>query len=124
MRTLFELKSIGIKLAIDDFGTGYSSLSYLKRLPIDCLKIDRSFINDLGRDGEGVAIVQAIISMAKSLGLSITAEGIETTEQTRFLLYQHCNFGQGYLFSRPIDAENLSLLLNAADLPGVGERAA
>ena len=107
---LNELKSLreaGLRVALDDFGTGYSSLSYLRRLPISVLKIDRSFINDLGnseRSGSD-ALVQAIIAMAHSLSLKVVAEGVETTEQQEHLRLLGCDVGQGYLFSRPLQAE-------------------
>jgi EAL domain-containing protein (putative c-di-GMP-specific phosphodiesterase class I) len=109
--TLRHLKSLGIRIAIDDFGTGYSSLSYLKRLPLDVLKIDRTFVQGIGANAEDNAIVQAIISMGKSLGLAVTAEGIETEEQAALLRSWSCERGQGYLFSRPLDAEQCSELL-------------
>jgi EAL domain-containing protein (putative c-di-GMP-specific phosphodiesterase class I) len=104
------LKSLKIKLAIDDFGTDYSSLSYLKRLPVDTLKIDKSFVDGLGVDPENTAIVQAILSLAKSLELHVTAEGIENAEQFALLKDLGCDIGQGYYFSRPLppaDAEKL-----------------
>jgi diguanylate cyclase (GGDEF)-like protein/PAS domain S-box-containing protein len=113
--TLTQLKELGVQLAIDDFGTGYSSLSYLKRLPLDVLKIDRSFVNGIGKDREDTAIVRAIISMAKSLDLSITAEGIETVEQSALLRAWSCDSGQGYYFARPLDAADLTELLKTAD---------
>ena len=98
---LTELKDMGYKLAIDDFGTGYSSLSYLKKLPVDVLKIDRSFIKDIPFDKQDIAITSAIAAMAYKLGLEIVAEGIETIEQQRFLEELGCEYGQGYIFQKP-----------------------
>ncbi|WP_053064230.1 putative bifunctional diguanylate cyclase/phosphodiesterase [Caballeronia mineralivorans] len=113
IRTLQKLKNLGIRLAIDDFGTGYSSLSYLKMLPLDVLKIDRSFVRGIGQNAEDDAIVQAIISLAKSLGLAVTAEGIETTQQAELLRQWSCEKGQGFLFARPLEAMQISALLDA-----------
>ncbi|MFW6340487.1 MAG: EAL domain-containing protein [Wenzhouxiangella sp.] len=96
-------------MAIDDFGTGYSSLSYLKRFSINDLKIDQSFVRAL--DGDNQAIVTAIVGLAQGLGFSTTAEGIETAEQLAFLKGKGCRFGQGYLFSRPLPAEQFAALL-------------
>jgi EAL domain-containing protein (putative c-di-GMP-specific phosphodiesterase class I) len=108
--TLRKLKNFGITIAIDDFGTGYSSLSYLRKLPLDVLKIDRSFVQGIGMSAEDDAIVRAIISMAQALGLSVTAEGIETSEQAALLREWSCQTGQGYLFSRPLPAEEFVAL--------------
>jgi diguanylate cyclase (GGDEF)-like protein len=113
IETLRKLKNFGITIAIDDFGTGYSSLSYLRRLPLDILKIDRSFVQGIGTSAEDDAIVRAIISMAQSLGLSVTAEGIETREQATLLREWSCQTGQGYLFSRPLPAEEFTALFRA-----------
>jgi EAL domain-containing protein (putative c-di-GMP-specific phosphodiesterase class I) len=96
------LKALGVRLAIDDFGTGYSSLSYLRRFPIDALKVDRSFINEISSGAEGAPIVSAVISMGKSLKHRVVAEGVETREQLAFLKAQQCNEGQGYYFSHPL----------------------
>ena len=104
--TLEYLKNTGITLAIDDFGTGYSSLSYLKRFPIDALKIDRSFVMDLGASNDGATICAAIVAMARQLGLTVIAEGVETNEQVEFLRAQRCDQIQGYLFSKPLGAQD------------------
>jgi diguanylate cyclase (GGDEF)-like protein/PAS domain S-box-containing protein len=111
--TLTELKQLGIQIAIDDFGTGYSSLAYLKLLPLDVIKIDRSFVNGIGRDREDTAIVRSIISLAKALDLEVTAEGIETTEQSALLKSWDCERGQGYYFARPQIAAAVTELLQA-----------
>jgi diguanylate cyclase (GGDEF)-like protein/PAS domain S-box-containing protein len=117
IEALWSLKNIGITLSIDDFGTGYSSLSYLKRFPIDALKIDRSFIMDIPASEDDMAITQAIIRMASSLGLKLVAEGIETEDQAEFLRANNCELGQGYLFSRPIDHNSMAALLADGFMP-------
>jgi len=104
IRILREIKELGISISIDDFGTGYSSLSYLKELPIDSLKIDRSFIIDLPEDKDSISIVRTIIALAKNLNLNIIAEGVETEEQLDFLKNEGCLHIQGYLFSKPLSA--------------------
>jgi diguanylate cyclase (GGDEF)-like protein/PAS domain S-box-containing protein len=110
-RTLEEFSRCGIKIALDDFGTGYSSLSYLKRFPIDCVKIDRSFIHDIPDDPDSVAIVRTIIAMATSLRLSLVAEGVETERQRAHLRGEGCQEAQGFHFSRPVSAAALERLL-------------
>jgi diguanylate cyclase (GGDEF)-like protein/PAS domain S-box-containing protein len=105
------LKDMGVQLALDDFGTGYSSLNYLKRLPIDILKIDRSFVNDLTTDADDASIVSAVVSMGKSLHMRVVAEGVETHEQLEILQEQGCPQGQGYYFSQPAAAETFAQML-------------
>jgi EAL domain-containing protein (putative c-di-GMP-specific phosphodiesterase class I) len=111
VRTLGELKAMGVKIAIDDFGTGYSSLGYLKRLPIDTLKIDRSFVCDVTTDPDDAALVMAIITLAHNLRLKVIAEGVDTEEQLKFLHLLRCDEWQGYLFSRPLPVEAFEDLL-------------
>lgn len=103
-------------LAVDDFGTGYSSLNYLKQFPIDVLKIDRSFVQDIGAINGNNVIVTAVIAMGTSLKQRVVAEGIEQQVQLSFLLDQHCEEGQGYLFSHPLVADEFAVLL-ATGLP-------
>ena len=109
--TLQALKAIGIRLAIDDFGTGYSSLSYLKRFPVDTLKIDRSFVDGLGHDSQDTAIVRSVAALAQALDLSVTAEGVESRTQHALLRLLGCDLAQGYLYARPVPAEEISCLL-------------
>ena len=116
LHTLNQLRELGVKLAIDDFGTGYSSLSYLKRLPVDYLKIDRTFVRDLTEDGEDAAITRAIIAMAHSLELKVVAEGVEEQQQLDFLKSQGCDEIQGFLISRPIEAIQFASLLREQEM--------
>ena len=106
-RILWDLHARGVRLAIDDFGTGYSSLSRLKHMPVHTLKIDRSFVMDIPDDDDAGNMVEAIIRLSDSLGMTPLAEGIETVEQWKFLLDRGCQIGQGYYFSRPIPADDL-----------------
>ena len=113
-KLLGRIKNLGVQIAIDDFGTGYSSLSVLKHLPIDRLKIDRSFIRDLPMDRDSMAITESICALSRTLGLRITAEGVETAAQLDVLRHLSCDEAQGYLFSKPVPAEQLLPLLNGA----------
>ena len=113
IEVLQRLRGLGARLAIDDFGTGYSSLAYLKRFPIDTLKIDRSFVSELGRDSESTAIVHAVLAFAKALSLTTTAEGIQTTQQLHHLRGLNCDRGQGYFFAKPLTADALAILLGS-----------
>jgi EAL domain-containing protein (putative c-di-GMP-specific phosphodiesterase class I) len=103
-------------VSLDDFGTGYSSLSYLKRLPMDELKIDRMFITDAARGGRDGALASAVITLGSELGLQLVAEGVETREQSAFLLGRGCNVQQGFLFSRPLPEDVFEKLLSAGTI--------
>jgi diguanylate cyclase (GGDEF)-like protein/PAS domain S-box-containing protein len=111
IETLESLRSLGVEVSIDDFGTGYSSLSYLHRLPIDTLKVDRSFVSRMASNNENTEIVRTIVTLAQSLDMKVVAEGVETSEQLSQLQILRCEGAQGYLFSRPLDAEAASALL-------------
>jgi len=111
VKLLRKLKAIGVRLTIDDFGTGYSSLAYLKRLPIDGVKIDASFVRGVPVDASDVAITETILAMSRSLGLKVVAEGVETLDQMRFLERRGCDEMQGYYFSKPLPAEQLTVYL-------------
>lgn len=118
---LLDLKNLGISVAIDDFGVGHSSLNYLKRFPIDALKIDQSFVQDIARGGSDGAIVSAVIAMGKALNIRVIAEGVETQEQLNFLKEHGCHEFQGYLFSRPMAASALTDMIHNAS-PGAYTR--
>jgi EAL domain-containing protein (putative c-di-GMP-specific phosphodiesterase class I) len=111
INTLRNLKALGVRLAIDDFGTGYSSLSYLQRLSVDTLKIDRSFIGELRREQSSQAIVQAVVAMAHTLEIDVTAEGIETADQLGLVRVLRCDYGQGFFLFQPVPAEQFESLL-------------
>jgi diguanylate cyclase (GGDEF)-like protein len=115
--TLLALRERGLRMAIDDFGTGLSSLAYLKRLPVDKLKIDRGFVHELPGNQSDLAIVQAVLSMARALGLQVVAEGVETAEQQRLLVQAGCEYGQGWHFGRPVPADAFAQALGAASEP-------
>lgn len=111
---LQSLKRLGTRLSIDDFGTGYSSLSYLRHFPVDALKIDKAFVDDLTRDTHASAIVTAIVVLGQSLGLGVVAEGVETERQAAFLRVLGVDEIQGYLYSRPLPADEAAAFLAAA----------
>ena len=112
---LKELKKIGVHLALDDFGTGYSSLSFLRNMPFNKIKIDRSFVQDLPNDKGCLAIIHAVISLGTSLGMTITAEGVETQEQLACLRREGCELLQGYLFSAAMPGDQLRGLMHFHD---------
>jgi EAL domain-containing protein (putative c-di-GMP-specific phosphodiesterase class I) len=111
---LAELKTIGVRLAIDDFGTGYSSLSYLRDLPIDVVKMDRSFVEGIADSDQRLAVAEGIVQIARTLGLEVIAEGIETEEQRGLLRSMGCHYGQGYLLAMPMPASQAEELVRSA----------
>jgi EAL domain-containing protein (putative c-di-GMP-specific phosphodiesterase class I) len=120
---LHQFRSLGIRIALDDFGTGYSSLSYLRSFPFDKIKIDRSFIRDVDTNKDSTVIVGAIISLARSLGITTIAEGVETEQQLAIVSDQGCTNVQGYLFSRPVPADQVAALIRMLRVPAQPEPA-
>lgn len=112
LKILTDLRKLGVRIGLDDFGTGYSSLSYLNRFPVDVLKIDRTFIENLGLSKQNSEIVRMLVQLTQSLGLEVVAEGIETTEQLQCLQKLHCHYGQGYRFARPLDPTAAEMFVN------------
>ena len=123
-RTLELLRALGVQVALDDFGTGYSSLSYLKDLPVDLLKIDRSFVSELPESEASMAIVAAAIELSHRLGLRVVAEGVETEGQYECLEALGCDLIQGYVVSRPVTASALASMMDAAARGGPATQAA
>jgi len=115
---LEKLKNLGISIAMDDFGTGYSSLSYLRRLPVDVVKIDQSFVREIPDSHEDILIAQTIIAMAQSLNLTLIVEGVENVKQLNFFRQQGCHILQGFLFSKPVEAGEILNMLTAQSVPG------
>ena len=120
---LAQLRALGVRISLDDFGTGYSSLSYLQSLPLDTLKIDRSFVAGIGTDKDKGEIVKLIVGLARTLGLEIVAEGTETAEQVKYLRALGCQFGQGYYFAKPAEASGaLTLTVSTPTRRAVHQR--
>jgi EAL domain-containing protein (putative c-di-GMP-specific phosphodiesterase class I) len=115
IKIINEMKEMGLKIALDDFGTGYSSLNYLRKFPLDYLKIDKSFIDNLTQDKGTDAVADAIVSIAHKLGMQAIAEGVETVEQLGFLDKIGCDFIQGYYFYRPMPAAEIEALIKPAE---------
>jgi EAL domain-containing protein (putative c-di-GMP-specific phosphodiesterase class I) len=115
IQALAKLRAAGFRIALDDFGTGYSSLSYLRRFEVDKIKIDRSFVQHLGHAVDSAAIISAVLTLGHAMGLTVTAEGVETAEQHEFLEAAGCNAMQGFLFSRPLPAEDIDRLLESSE---------
>jgi len=111
LETLHQLRALGVRISMDDFGTGYSSLSYLRSFPFDKIKIDRSFVHDLSDNKESRAIIRAVVGLGSSLGMSTTAEGVETREELDYMKRQGCTEAQGYFFSKPCPAKEVNALL-------------
>lgn len=127
VEVLGRLRDLGVRIAVDDFGTGYSSLDYLRTLPVDVVKIDRSFVSDIGSDTARRAIVQAVTDLGHALGLTIVAEGIEREDEAQMVRALGCDLGQGFLFSRPVPAADALEMVQAGQVwrvPGPLEAAA
>jgi EAL domain-containing protein (putative c-di-GMP-specific phosphodiesterase class I) len=126
LRILTQLKALGVRIAIDDFGTGYSSLASLQRFPLDTIKIDRSYIRDVGTYAADSSLMKAIIAMGKNLSLTVVAQGVETKEQAEFLRANACDELQGFYFNKPLSAQKSTELLRAQDsgITLAGSRAA
>jgi EAL domain-containing protein (putative c-di-GMP-specific phosphodiesterase class I) len=118
--TLHELHAAGIRLSIDDFGTGYSSMAYLKQLPVDELKIDRTFVGTMDSDRDDAMLVRAAVDLGHNLGLTVTAEGVETSAQVAALIELGCDVAQGYYFARPMPADDLPAWIHARTVSGAG----
>jgi EAL domain-containing protein (putative c-di-GMP-specific phosphodiesterase class I) len=116
LATMHRLRELGVQMAMDDFGTGYSSLSYLRRFPFDRIKIDQSFVRYLGKEEDSSAIVRAVITLGRDLGMAITAEGVETRQQLDTLEDAGCSEVQGYLFSRPVPVGAVTEILRSASI--------
>ena len=114
---LRQLRSLGVRVVLDDFGTGYSSLAYLRQLPLDTIKIDRSFVTDLDVQDPNVGIVRAVVSLAHGLGITVVAEGIETEEQARRLRELGCDMGQGYVWAHPADPMHIGAFVSRTIKP-------
>ena len=112
---MMELRSLGFRFALDDFGTGYSSLIYLRRFAFDKIKIDRSFLESMESTGESAILVHSVVHLGRALGLTVTAEGVETTEQHRFLQAVGCHQLQGYLFCKPVSAHVIDEMLGVVE---------
>jgi len=115
VETLRALKNVGVHLDVDDFGTGYSSLSYIHRFPVDSLKVDRSFVSGMSERPENMAIVRTVVDLARSLGLSVVVEGIETKEQLAFVRQLGCEYAQGWLFAKAMEAHEVERILEGPD---------
>jgi EAL domain-containing protein (putative c-di-GMP-specific phosphodiesterase class I) len=114
-RRLRELKQLGVRIAIDDFGTGYSSLAYLRQFPVDTLKIDHSFIGAIGVSKESAALIRTLVQLGHALQIETLAEGIENQAQLELLQRERCDYGQGFLFSRPLDVSAVEAFLQSSD---------
>ena len=122
LATLHQLRALGIKIAMDDFGTGYSSLTYLQCFPFDKIKIDKSFVAGVGSDAGTLSIVRAVAALAHGMGMTTTAEGVETDEQLDRISAEGCNEMQGYLFSPPLPAAEIERRILGSDGPAMPDR--